>query len=63
MSSTKPTSPAPDNQVLSRNDADESTFNPKSLKFITIMIGMYMSVFLVALVHRPFFTPPHQAPN
>ena len=28
----------------------EKNFQPKSLKFWTIMIGMYMSIFLVALV-------------
>jgi hypothetical protein len=31
-------------------DVDEKTFNPWSPKFLTVMIGMYMSVFLVALV-------------
>lgn len=30
-------------------DVDDKTFNPRSLKFLTVMIGMYMSVFLVAL--------------
>lgn len=28
----------------------EKNFQPKSLKFWTIMIGMYLSIFLVALV-------------
>jgi hypothetical protein len=28
----------------------DTDFNPKSLKFLTVMIGMYMSIFLVALV-------------
>ncbi|KAJ4373442.1 hypothetical protein N0V86_007580 [Didymella sp. IMI 355093] len=27
----------------------DTDFNPKSLKFLTVMIGMYMSIFLVAL--------------
>ena len=31
------------------NKIDDKTFNPKSLKFLTVMISMYMSVFLVAL--------------
>ncbi|KAF3000059.1 hypothetical protein E8E13_000803 [Curvularia kusanoi] len=31
------------------SDKDAETFNPRSPKFLTIMIGMYMSVFLVAL--------------
>lgn len=29
----------------------EKNFQPKSLKFWTIIIGMYLSIFLVALVH------------
>lgn len=44
-----------DKQVDDKQDGD-TNFNPKSLNFITVMIGMYMSVFLVALV-RPFSTP------
>lgn len=30
-------------------DVDDKTFNPRSLQFLTVMTGMYMSVFLVAL--------------
>ncbi|KAJ4986520.1 major facilitator superfamily transporter [Stagonosporopsis vannaccii] len=52
MSSSHSTSTAPskpDGQTLSQKDVDASNFNPRSLKFITVMLGMYMSVFLVAL--------------
>lgn len=61
----KPTKP--DDQV-DRKDVEDTNFNPKSLKFITVMIGMYMSVFLVALVRseNPSFplTPLfHHTPN
>lgn len=59
MSSTKSIDEAPTkptNEVQEQKskdaDADAETFNPRSLKFITIMISMYMSVFLVALVSR-----------
>ncbi|KAF9691460.1 hypothetical protein EKO04_010848 [Ascochyta lentis] len=54
MSSTKsideaPVKPTNDLHDRDHKDADETTFNPRSLKFITIMLGMYMSVCLVAL--------------
>ena len=38
-----------DDQVDHKQEVD-TDFNPKSLKFLTVMIGMYMSIFLVALV-------------
>lgn len=44
-----------DDQVDHKQEVD-AEFNPKSLKFLTVMIGMYMSIFLVALV-RPFQPP------
>ena len=55
MSSTKSINETPiklpnEVQVNNHKDVDDNKFNPRSLKFITIMIGMYMSVFLVALV-------------
>ncbi|KAJ4404199.1 hypothetical protein N0V91_006102 [Didymella pomorum] len=37
-----------DDQVDHKQEVD-AEFNPKSLKFLTVMIGMYMSIFLVAL--------------
>ncbi|KAJ8115453.1 hypothetical protein OPT61_g2905 [Boeremia exigua] len=39
----------PDDPQLEQKNSDEINFNPKSLNFITAMLGMYMSVFLVAL--------------
>lgn len=61
----KPTKP--DDQV-DRKDVEDTNFKPKSLKFITVMIGMYMSVFLVALVRPeapslPLTPPFHHIPN
>jgi hypothetical protein len=38
-----------DEKVDEYEDA-EKNFQPKSMKFWTIMIGMYLSIFLVALV-------------
>ena len=53
MSSAKEQAPAeraqPIEAVNEYEDA-ENNFQPKSLKFWTIMIGMYLSIFLVALV-------------
>ncbi|KAF2629269.1 putative aflatoxin efflux pump [Macroventuria anomochaeta] len=52
MSSTRAIDEAPtkpDDQSLEHKDVNDSNFNPRSLKFITVMIGMYMSIFLVAL--------------
>lgn len=40
-----------DDQIDHKHDRD-AEFNPKSFKFITVMIGMYMSIFLIALVRR-----------
>lgn len=53
MASTASVSPAertqPGETVDEYEDA-ENNFQPKSLKFWTIMIGVYLSIFLVALV-------------
>lgn len=38
-----------DNQIDYKHNGDNE-FNPGSLRFLTVMIGMYMSIFLVALV-------------
>jgi hypothetical protein len=62
MSSTKSIDETPTkapNEVRDNNnkDVDDNKFNPRSLKFITIMIGMYMSVFLVALVFLYLISP------
>ena len=51
VTSTSPPNPPAEKDVQQKT-ADEEPFNPRSLKFITVMLGMYMSVFLVALV-RP----------
>lgn len=51
----------PATQEEDRKDVVE-TFNPRSPKFITVMLGMYMSVFLVALVVNTAFPNP-QAPS
>lgn len=40
-----------DDQIDHKHDGDIE-FNPRSLKFLTVMIGMYMSIFLVALVRH-----------
>ena len=40
---------SPPNPVNEYEDA-ERNYQPKSLKFWTVIIGMYMSIFLVALV-------------
>ena len=48
-SRVKPPSIQADEKVNEYEDA-ENNFQPKSLKFWTIMIGMYLSIFLVALV-------------
>lgn len=48
--STETASSKPNDQKPSHKDIDEGSFNPRSPKFITVMLGMYMSVFLVALV-------------
>ena len=45
-SAESPQSPNPVNEY---EDA-ERNYQPKSLKFWTVIIGMYMSIFLVALV-------------
>lgn len=47
-------------QERSNKDGVSESFNPRSIKFMTIMMGMYMSVFLVALVRSP---PPPILPN
>jgi hypothetical protein len=49
ITSTSPPSP-PTEKDDQRKVSEEEPFNPRSLKFITVMLGMYMSVFLVALV-------------
>ena len=41
--------PQPTHPVNEYEDA-ERNYQPKSLKFWTIIIGMYLSIFLVALV-------------
>lgn len=50
-SDPSPKSPAPGPD---QNHVDEKAFDPRSAKFIAVMIGMYMSVFLVALVDPTF---------
>lgn len=48
-----PADPArPVDPVDEYEDAEKS-FQPKSFKFWTIMVGMYLSIFLVALVSMP----------
>jgi hypothetical protein len=44
--------PSKASDQIDRNHDGDVEFKPRSPKFLTIMIGMYMSVFLVALV-RP----------
>jgi hypothetical protein len=41
---------AADSDQLNEYEDAEKNYNPKSLKFWTILIGMYLSIFLVALV-------------
>ena len=45
--SAKDVSPA---ESVDEYEDAEKNFQPKSLKFWTIIIGMYLSIFLVALV-------------
>ena len=59
VNSTSPPNPPAEKDVQQKL-ADEEPFNPRSLKLITVMLGMYMSVFLVALV-RP--SPRTLLPN
>jgi MFS family permease len=44
-----PTGDKPDQSVDDQYEDAEKNYQPKSLKFWTIMIGMYLSIFLVAL--------------
>jgi MFS family permease len=44
-----PTSDKPTQSVDDQYEDAEKNYQPKSLKFWTIMIGMYLSIFLVAL--------------
>lgn len=61
MSSTASMPPAeraqPAESIDEYEDA-EKNFQPKSLKFWTIIIGMYLSIFLVALVNKFRRTTP-----
>lgn len=54
MSATKSIDekPGKTDDLIDHKQNGDVDFKPKSLKFLTVMIGMYMSVFLVALV-RP----------
>lgn len=46
------------NEPVDEYEDAEKNYQPKSLKFWSIMGGMYLAMFLVALVR----TPPHLLP-
>ena len=50
MSSVASVPPAERAQPVDEYEDAERNFQPKSLKFWTIIIGVYLSIFLVALV-------------
>ena len=56
-STDKPVADEPTKTAENLNDYDEAeeNYQPKSLKFWAIMIGMYLSIFLVALVSIPSY--------
>jgi hypothetical protein len=62
MTSPSPSDPAkPETMAESVDSNDEyadaeKNYKPRSLKFWTILIGMYLAMFLVALVGTSFVT-------